>query len=109
MEWKQMQQKLYQKNSKLRGNFKPICYLIQVDEPEFGCEDRSDTAAVKGSALVLTPNGIKTLAIGESRLMRSGFYDEMWTGYLDGMPVLIRKEKIYPARIEDLKWLIDRL
>ena len=104
-----MNREWQEKQEKIRGEFEPICFILQADEPEFGCEARSETEPVFGRLLLLTPEGRKTVAIEESRLMQSGFYDRMWVGYLAGKPVLVEKQNTQAAREEDLIWLRQQM
>lgn len=109
MIWQEALEGLWAAWPSLKEKFQPVCYLIQADEPEFGCEARSETEPVFGRLLLLTPEGKKSIAIEEARLMQSGFYDKMWAGWEEDRPVLLCGGEKAFAREEDLIWLAAQL
>ena len=92
-----------------KEKFQPVAYLIQADEPEFGCEARSETEPVFGRLLVQTETQQKIMTIEEERLMQSGFYDKMWVGWWEEQPVLLTAKEKSPARAEDVEWLAKEI
>ena len=63
---------------------KLICFIEQVDEPEFGCEGRPDNQPIFGKLVCIYPGGRKTVNIEEKLLWKSGLDDQMWIGKEEG-------------------------
>lgn len=85
---------------------RPLCYLIRVDEPEFGCEGRPDGEPVYGSVLLCDVHGERTVPIEETVLMRSRLDDKMILGEADGQLVLVPRTRTayYPCSTEERAW-----
>lgn len=74
--------------------FEPECWLIRVDEPEFGCEGRPDGEPVCGSVVLLDGSGQRTEPIAEDLLFGSRLDDRMWIGRYGGEMALVRRDRV---------------
>lgn len=86
--------------------FTPLCWLIQVDEPEFGCEGRPDGQPVCGSVHLLDRHGERTVPIEETTLFASRLDDRMWIGTYGGQIVLVsrRRDAALPLNEAETRW-----
>ena len=88
------------------ARIRPLCYLIRVDEPEFGCEGRPDGQAVYGTVLLCDAQGERAVPIEETVLLRSRLDDKMTIGLLDGQTVLVSRTRTeyVPLSDEERLW-----
>ena len=89
-----------------RTEIRPLCYLIRVDEPEFGCEGRPDGEPVYGTVLLCDAHGERTVRIAETVHLRPRLDDKMILGETDGQLVLIPRTQTayYLCSAEECAW-----
>ncbi|BBF41814.1 hypothetical protein lbkm_0494 [Lachnospiraceae bacterium KM106-2] len=77
--------------------FHPRYFILQVDDPEFGCEGRPEGETIYGQITLLSLKGTFVLQVEEPFLWKSGIDDRMWIGRLDGTEGIIMKREIRDA------------
>ena len=65
-----------------KSEFKPVAYLVSVDEPEFGCEGRPEEGKVCARLQGITMKGTQSWKLDADKLEESGLYDDMWIGFV---------------------------
>ena len=66
---------------KLKGHiFQPEVYIYQVEEPDFGCEGRTQGQKAYAKLYGYTTTGPVKWLLSEETLLESGLFDFMWVG-----------------------------
>lgn len=58
----------------------PEAYVISVEEPDFGCEGRSENEIIYARLRTFSREGLKTCKMEEHSLNATRLYDDMWIG-----------------------------